>query len=72
MVPIDGRIILFRENGYRTRISMLNAGVRKQTSHRYDQLTSLKLSTALKAPDPPPTMTTPLPALFTPVASNLG
>ena len=72
-LPIDGGIILFRENGDQTSVSMLSAEVwERQTIHRHIQLTSLKLSTALTAPDPPPTMITPFPKLFAPVASNFG
>ena len=70
-LPINGCMVLFWENGDRTGepILMLAWG---RKHFRQIQLTSLKLSTALKVPDPPPTIITPFPTLFAPVASNLG
>ncbi len=69
--PVNWGVWLFGQDGDRVFISILQS-VQDASHSIEEEPTSLKLSTRLKAPAPPPTMIVPLPTASKLVVDNLG
>ncbi len=71
--PVYGRIRFLGENRDRRLVPVLiDVRFSLGPASRYAGLTSLRLSVAWNAPDPPPTMTTPAPPTSLPEERSFG